>query len=364
MNAFMMCFSAGGCFLLGFLLVFHPLRQNLVANRWLALFVSIMGTAFLGIYFKNTAFSSLQFMLPPCIYLSTIYFVEPLRVFKKKDGLHFLPFLICVVLQIIWKIKGLDFMIAPLFEIENFIFFVRDLLPFQFLIYIILSYRALIIHKRNLKLITAAVKEIELDWLRHFLLILSVISLFWLNDALFGIPFLLKVMPVIYTASIFFLAYFSIRQDAVFAFDKAELKEIAVLLEQPLADVRPKTARLNDREFILSLEKLNQLMVEDQIFLNNDLSLSSLASRLGLSIHNTSYLINKHTEGNFYNFINQLRVEEAKKMLLEGRMEELNMVGIAFAAGFNSKTAFNTAFKKYTGYSPTAYVKQQKQLLY
>lgn len=319
----------------------------------------VMGTAFLGVYFKNTAFSSLQFILPPCIYLSTIYFVEPMRGFKKKDILHFLPFLICVLLQVIWKAKGMDFMIATLFEIGNFIFFTRDLLPFQFLAYIILSYHALVVHKRNLKVITATVKEIEMDWLRYFLLILSVISLFWLNDALFSIPFLLKVMPVIYTGSIFFLAYFSIRQEAVFPYDKAEMKEIVILLEQPLANVQTKTARLNDQEFALSLAKLNQLMAEDQIFLNNDLSLPGLANRLELSIHNTSYLINKHTGGNFYNFINQLRVEEAKKMLLEGRMEELNMVGIAFASGFNSKTAFNTAFKKYTGYSPTAYVKQQ-----
>jgi AraC-like DNA-binding protein len=131
-------------------------------------------------------------------------------------------------------------------------------------------------------------------------------------------------------------------------------------LEQPLPDVKQKTARLSDQEFDVSSAKLNQLMAGDKIFLNNDLSLPDLANRLGLSIHNTSYLINRLTEGNFYNFINQLRVEEAKKILNAGRMEELNMVGIAFASGFNSKTAFNTAFKKYTGYSPTAYIKQHK----
>lgn len=361
MNVFLMSFSAGACFLLGFLLLFHPLRKNLVANRWLAIFVLVMGTAFLGIYFKNSTFSSLQFILPPCIYLSTIYFVKPVRAFKMKDGLHFLPFLLCLLLQVIWKLESKDFMIASLFEIGNFSFFIRDLLPIQFIIYIIVSYRALIVHKRNLKIITAAVKEINLDWLGYFLLILSLISLFWLNDALFGIPFFLKVMPVIYTGSIFFLAYFSIRQDAVFVFEKAELKEIAILLEQTLPDTPPKAARLNDQELALSLAKLNQLMEEDQIFLNNELSLPDLANQLNLSIHDTSYLINNHTKGNFYNFINQLRVEQAKKMLLDGRMEELNMIGIAFGAGFNSKTAFNTAFKKYTGYSPTAYIKEHKK---
>jgi AraC-like DNA-binding protein len=360
MNAFLMCFSAGGCFLLSFLLFFHPLVQNLVANKWLALFVLIMGTAFLGIYFGSNAFSSLEFILPPSLYLSTLYFVEPLRVFKKKDGLHFVPFLVCLVLQVMWPLENGDLMTVRLFGLGSFIFFTRDLLPFQFLVYIVLSYLALMVHQKNLKLITAALKEIDLNWLRYFLLILSVISVFWINDAVFGFSFLLKAMPVIYTGSVFFLAYFSIRQSAVFAFNKAELKEISDLLEQPLTDERQKTERLNDKEFILFSEKLNQLMARDQVFLNNELSLPGLASQLGLSIHDTSYLINKLTGGNFYTFINQRRVEEAKSQLIAGRMDELNMIGIAFASGFNSKTAFNTAFKKYTGCSPTAYVKQQR----
>ncbi|MDR6784985.1 helix-turn-helix domain-containing protein [Pedobacter africanus] len=355
----MMCFSAGACFLLSFLMFFHPLRQNLVANRWLALFVLTMGTAFLGISLETTALSNLQFILPPALYLGTRYFVEPLLVFKKKHWLHFLPYLVCLIFQAIWATTGRDFITAILFETGNFKFLVRDLLPFQFLAYITISYQILIVHKRNLKLITAAVKEIDLDWLRYFLVILAVISIFWINDAVFGFAVLLKIMPVIYTGAVFFLAYFSMRQVAVFAFSNAELEEISDLLEHPLPDDKQKTARLSDKQLAVLSKKLDELMVEGQIFLNNDLSLPSLANQLGVSIHDTSYLINKLTGGNFYNFINQLRVEEAKKLLMAGRIEELNMVGIAFAAGFNSKTAFNTAFKKYTGCSPTAYIKQQ-----
>ncbi|PTS91716.1 hypothetical protein DBR11_28475 [Pedobacter sp. HMWF019] len=360
MNAFLMCFSAGGCFLLSFLLFFHPLKQNPVANGWLALFVLIMGTAFLCVYFGSNVFSSLEFILPSCLYLSTLYFVEPLRVFKKKDGLHFLPFLVCLVLQEMWPSENGDLMTARLFAVGNLVFFTRDLLPFQFLIYIVLSYRSLMVHQKNLKLITAELKEIDLNWLRYFLLILSVISVFWINDAVFGFSFLLKIMPVIYTGSIFFLAYFSIRLSVVFAFNKAELKEISDLLEQPLTDERQKTERLNNKDFASFSEKLHQLMTIDQVFLNNELSLPGLANQLGLSIHDTSYLISRLTGSNFYTFINQRRVEEAKKQLIAGRMEKLNMVGIAFASGFNSKTAFNTAFKKYAGCSPTAYVKEQR----
>jgi len=58
---------------------------------------------------------------------------------------------------------------------------------------------------------------------------------------------------------------------------------------------------------------------------------------------------------NFYAFVNRYRVEEAKQ-LLTTRVKALSMLGIAYEAGFRSKTTFNNAFKKHTGLSPSQYV--------
>ncbi|MBC8644955.1 AraC family transcriptional regulator [Flavobacterium lindanitolerans] len=99
-------------------------------------------------------------------------------------------------------------------------------------------------------------------------------------------------------------------------------------------------------------------MTDEKIFLDNELSLPILADKLKISIHDTSYLINEVTGNNFYNYINSKRVEEAKRLLLSDKSEGLNMLGIAFASGFNSKTTFNTAFKKWAGLSPSQYQKQ------
>ncbi|SHG19503.1 helix-turn-helix domain-containing protein [Pedobacter caeni] len=371
MNAFFMCFSAGASFLLSFLLFFHPLRENLTANKWLALFVSIMGSAFLGIYLNHTEIgeshpgfiqwiNGLQFILPPSLFLSTQFFINPVKVLSKKDWIHFVPFLIFLFLQVVFAGDHAIFMKAKLFEIGNTSFLFRDILPFQLLLYLCLSYLLLLRHKKNLRKITASIQEIDLNWLSNFLLILTVILIFWINDTLFGIPFLIGVMPIIYTASIFFLAYFSIRQRTVFAFNKKDLKDISTFLESPAKDQLQKTERLNDQQFALLSAKLNELMTKERLFLDNNLSLPMLADQLEISIHDTSYLINRLTEGNFYHFINRLRVEEARQLLSSNRVEELNMLGIAFASGFNSKTTFNTAFKKYAGISPSAYVKQQR----
>jgi AraC-like DNA-binding protein len=56
--------------------------------------------------------------------------------------------------------------------------------------------------------------------------------------------------------------------------------------------------------------------------------------------------------------VNRYRVEEVKRKLAEGESEKFNLIAIAFDSGFNSKSAFNTIFKKHTGVTPSAYRKQ------
>ncbi|MEZ0004805.1 AraC-like DNA-binding protein [Flavobacterium sp. 28YEA47A] len=366
MNLALMYFSTGSCFLLSFLLFFHPLGQNSKANRWLAFFVFLMGSSFLGISFGEATgylilfINAIQFLMAPSLLLATLFFVNPTKTLKPKDWLHFLPFLFYVLIECFLFSGDGNLIRQKLFSIGYTDFLVRDLLPIQLLVYISLSYFALVRHQKNLRLITASVKEINLNWLRYFLLILALVLIFWINDALIGMSFMLKVMPIAYAISAFFLAYFSIRQRTIFAFGKKELQDISELFEAPQNNSK-KSARLEKNEVERLSEQLNRLITEEKIFLDNELSLPVLADKLKISIHDASYLINEVTGNNFYSYINSKRVEEAQRLLLSDKSEELNMLGIAFASGFNSKTTFNTAFKKYTGLSPTQYLKQNSQ---
>jgi AraC-like DNA-binding protein len=99
-------------------------------------------------------------------------------------------------------------------------------------------------------------------------------------------------------------------------------------------------------------------MTEEKIYLENELNLSKMAEKLGVSVHDTSFLINQTQGHNFYTYVNSFRIEAAKKLLRSSQIKELNILGIAFASGFNSKTTFNTTFKKITGLSPSQYTKQ------
>ena len=83
---------------------------------------------------------------------------------------------------------------------------------------------------------------------------------------------------------------------------------------------------------------------------------------MNASCNETSFVINELYRDNFYNFINKYRVEEAKILLLSEKYNQLNILGIAYESGFNSKTTFNTTFKKHTGFSPTDFVKTNRIL--
>ena len=381
MNLFLICFIVGSSYLLSFLLFFHPLQQNVKANRWLGFFVFIIGCAFISTYMIKTettisnnflfkCLSSLQFLLTPSLYISILYFVKPTKAFRKVDWLHFLPFIIYAGIENIWKFRENSISMFSLFDINKEVsFLARDILPFLTLFYLIKSYKALVKHKANLKLISSAINQINLDWLSQFLFILSLTVIIWMNDALFELPFLTQATPFVYTASIFFLAYFSIKQKTIFAFKEKDIKEISDILDSKkdvialsaVAKEKSKLKRLSAEQLSNLSAQLYSLMENDKLFLENDLNLPTVAEKLGISIHETSFLINETTEDNFYTFINKYRVEEAKKLLISSKIKELNILGIAFASGFNAKTTFNITFRKIVGISPSQYIKEQKK---
>ncbi len=106
------------------------------------------------------------------------------------------------------------------------------------------------------------------------------------------------------------------------------------------------------------LKKLIKIMECEKPFLNNDLTLQKLSEMLSISPHHLSQIINEKKNQNFFDFINSYRIEEAKNLLVDKKGELLTILAIAEEVGFNSKSAFNIAFKKYTSLTPSQFKKQ------
>jgi len=105
----------------------------------------------------------------------------------------------------------------------------------------------------------------------------------------------------------------------------------------------------------LELEKLNSYMMNEKPFLDSALSLRQLAKNVDLSSRELSILINSHLNQNFFDYVNTFRIENTKQMLTDVAYKEHTVLELMYDSGFNSKSSFNTAFKKVTGLAPTIY---------
>ena len=101
------------------------------------------------------------------------------------------------------------------------------------------------------------------------------------------------------------------------------------------------------------LEKLSRVMGDEKPFLQPGFSLPDLAQRLGTTVHILSQVINESLSKSFFEMTAEYRVEEAKKLLKE--KQNIKVEEIAEQVGYNSKSSFNTAFKKITGKTPTEF---------
>ncbi|HQL83379.1 MAG TPA: helix-turn-helix domain-containing protein, partial [Spirochaetota bacterium] len=91
-------------------------------------------------------------------------------------------------------------------------------------------------------------------------------------------------------------------------------------------------------------------MTDECLYRDYDLSLNTLAERLDLTPHQLSRFLNEKLGMNFSNYINSFRIAEARKLIREDPAR--SVISICFHVGFNSKSAFNNAFRKHTGTNP------------
>ena len=152
------------------------------------------------------------------------------------------------------------------------------------------------------------------------------------------------------------MGYLGLRQPAIFT--QAFVSQQTAIEESVNQTVEKYHRSGLDKE--TSLVFLNELashMETNKPYLEGDLVLPQLARQLGISANYLSQVINEQLKVNFYDFINGYRVEDAKRLMKNTGQKNSNILNIALDSGFNSKSAFYTAFKKATSMTPTQYRK-------
>ncbi|OHU84905.1 MULTISPECIES: helix-turn-helix domain-containing protein [Pseudoalteromonas] len=118
-----------------------------------------------------------------------------------------------------------------------------------------------------------------------------------------------------------------------------------------------RATTLSEQKMAQISAKLKKVMFEDQMFMDEELSLNKLSNAIGISENHISETLSQHLQMNFFHFVNSYRIELAKTLLLT---TDKLVSTIVYEVGFNSKSTFNTAFKKQTNLTPSAFKKQEK----
>ena len=120
---------------------------------------------------------------------------------------------------------------------------------------------------------------------------------------------------------------------------------------------------LNDKRVEDIYDELEKKIKIEKLFLNKDLTLGKLANEFGISSKYLSQIIHSKYGETFPDFINRLRVKEAARLLADPAFDNFSLEGIAELAGFNSRSAFNAAFKKFMGVTPSFYQKSARKFV-
>ncbi len=143
--------------------------------------------------------------------------------------------------------------------------------------------------------------------------------------------------------------------------NKKRFKEVMIKAIPDNVNYKPKKkykqSLLNADEIKKYSNELEQIMQDYRLYLNPDLSLKDLASYLELPANYVSQLLNIGFQKNFSEYVNTFRVNEFKERVLLEENKGLTIMAVAYDSGFNSKTVFNTFFKKIEGTTPNTYLK-------
>jgi len=111
-------------------------------------------------------------------------------------------------------------------------------------------------------------------------------------------------------------------------------------------------------EVAIELSRIQEYMTEQEPYLESNLTLENLARRLNIPSHELSLLINHQLGKHFFDFVNAYRIKKAQQLLIDPSQKSKTVLEILYEVGFNSKSSFNTAFKKHTDMTPTQYRKK------
>lgn len=336
-------------------------KQRLAANKFLALDSFIL-SAILVIAFLHFSrlvlhtphlFNVTPLLMPlfgPLLFFYVQHLLDPQTRFSRYQLLHFLPFFLFLKLHWPMLNKTGEIKISYLMNIFEDRWqpvlntpAIARIAHLAF--YLALCFLLYLAAKKSQQTENGRA-GVRLMWIRSLILISVVIWTTYTFLYFYDQNLLNLSMPFLVTAALYFTGYFAFRYPEIF-------REVQV---KPLTQ-KYESSRLTKQKKATYCEALLRILREEKIYRRPDLKLVFVAEQLQISAQNLSQIVNENFQQSFPDFVNHFRVEEAKKRLLDPAHKHLTIIAIANEVGFNSKSAFNAAFKRFTGLTPSEFIR-------
>ena len=346
----------------------HKLSNSLFAIFLIITAIDITGPLFnlfiitpsnLGML-RNT-FSFLQI---PAFYLYVLSVCYSDFKLKTKHLIHLLPFLIANAV-LLPRFYAVD-LASKIIFIENRqsmieLKFNHILFHIQIAVYITAVFMLLRKAKKLYLENNSGTSIKSYNWLFQFTIVLTIIYSIALIKNIFkfsdypNISEWIKIgaLPLQLFITCWYL-FKALNNPSLFRNIDSKLKLVSDII---LEEKKSQPLVVNQEEYNEELLKLQQYMIEEKPFLNPSLTIQDISSGIGIPVRDLSLLINHKLDQHFFDFINTYRIENAMKILNDATKNKVTILEILYEVGFNSKSSFNTAFKKHTGTTPTSYRK-------
>jgi AraC-like DNA-binding protein len=171
----------------------------------------------------------------------------------------------------------------------------------------------------------------------------------------FGSSSLISIAQLIVTLSAFsvtsWLVMKALYKPEIFRGIESDLHSVNALVTN---ENKPNVVGKEDKRMLVE-----EYMEQNKPYLDAKLSIKQLAQQIGIQEKELSILINHHMDKHFFDFVNEYRIDKAKRILTDPSQSDLTILEILYPVGFNSKSSFNSAFKKYTHQTPSQYRKER-----
>ena len=342
-------------------------RGNRRANRILGFLMISFSVSLLdiltrrtGLYIQNPHLmigsDILIFLFGPLLFLYVQCLTKPDFTMRWYTFLHALPFLIELVAESPFYFLGVAEKIYSINHMEDSItlydFVSNPLQVVQIFIYILVILKQLRLYEATLKEEFSAVDKINLSWVRTIALLVGITFLvkgIFLVGFVTGfrsilLPYGNGVIGILASLSIYVVGYRGLIQPEIY-------------LGRPDTESPKKYegSTLTSEKADTFARQLLQSMESTKPYLRSDLTLHDLSECSAIPVNHLSQIVNERFGQNFFDFINRYRIEEVKRRLADPVHRNYTLIAIALDSGFNSKSVFNTAFRKQTGMTPSAY---------